>query len=104
MIQFFMMLSVAVGFSAAALAKDHHVTMSAIKYVPEILEIKKGDTVIWKNDDIVPHTVTSEMPKLKFDSGAISPGGEFKLTVKQSGEVVYKCLFHPMMKGKLIAK
>jgi len=36
-----------------------HVAMKNMKFSPAAIEIKKGDTVEWKNDDITPHTATS---------------------------------------------
>ena len=45
-----------------------HVAMKNMKFSPATIEIKKGDTVEWKNDDITPHTATSAT----FDSGSIA--------------------------------
>jgi hypothetical protein len=43
------------------------VTIRNMKFDPPNVEVKKGDTVEWKNDDITPHTATSAT----FDSGSI---------------------------------
>lgn len=96
-------ISAALFLLSAAHAAILHVTIEEIKFNPEVLEVKKGDTVIWKNKDVVPHTVTAEMNagKSAFDSGQIDPGSDFKLKIKAVGEISYKCLFHPTMKAKL---
>lgn len=81
-----------------------HVAIENIKFNPEVLTVKKGDTVIWKNKDLVPHTVTAEgAAKPEFDSGQINPEGEFQQKIKKSGEFRYKCRLHPTMKAKLIS-
>ena len=50
-------------------AKTHTVLIKGFKFVPEQLEVEAGDTVIWKNEDIVPHTATA---KKIFDSKKMS--------------------------------
>ena len=82
-----------------AAGKLHHVEINGVKFIPDALEIHPGDTVIWENKDIVPHTVTAE--DNAFNSGQLNTGAKFKRTFKQAGEVKYKCLFHPVMAGKV---
>ena len=45
--------------------------------------MKVGDTIEWKNADIVPHTVTAV--DKSFDSAAISPGHSWKFIVRTAG-------------------
>lgn len=80
-----------------------HVTIEGMKFHPDVLQAKLGDTVIWKNNDIVPHTVTAQTDKSHpvFDSGMIKPGGEYKLKLKTAGDFTYKCRFHPVMTAHL---
>jgi len=80
----------------------HTVTIKDFKYQPTILTVKVGDTVEWKNGDIVPHTVTAA--DKSFDSGAIGSGGLWKFVAKNSGSFDYTCTFHPNMKAKLIVQ
>jgi plastocyanin len=60
----------------AARPKTHTVTIHGMQFVPANLEVNLGDTVIWQNQDIVPHNATST--RKSFDSGAIEPGGSWK--------------------------
>ena len=70
-------------------------------FVPDIVEISKGTTVIWTNDDGVPHTVTSISGA--FDSGNINPGQTYSYTFNQAGPFEYRCANHPSMThGKVI--
>jgi plastocyanin len=77
-----------------------HVAMKNMKFSPATIEIKKGDTVEWKNDDITPHTATSAT----FDSGSITSDAAWQRTFKEAGNFPYTCTFHPVMKGTIIVK
>jgi len=76
------------------------VAMKNMKFSPATIEIKKGDTVEWKNDDITPHTATSAT----FDSGSIASDAAWRHTFKEAGNFPYTCTFHPVMKGTVIVK
>ena len=65
------------------------------------VEISKGATVTWTNDDGVPHTVTSVSGA--FDSGNIDPGKTYSYTFNQAGTFEYSCTNHPgMAHGKVM--
>jgi plastocyanin len=86
----------------AARPKTHTVTIHGMQFVPANLEVNLGDTVIWQNEDLVPHTATSA--KRGFDSGAIEPGGSWKYVVNKKGSYSYICVYHPTMKAGLIVR
>ena len=77
-----------------------HVAMKNMKFSPATIEIKKGDTVEWTNDDITPHTATSAT----FDSAAIAPEASWRHTFNDAGNFPYTCTFHPDMKAAVIVK
>ena len=77
-----------------------HVAMKNMKFSPGTIEIKKGDTVEWKNDDITPHTATSPT----FDSGSIDPDKSWRHTFSDAGSFPYTCTFHPDMKAAVTVK
>jgi plastocyanin len=77
-----------------------HVVMKNMKFSPATIEIKKGDTVEWKNDDITPHTATSPT----FDSGSIDPDKSWRHTFSDAGSFPYTCTFHPDMKATATVK
>ena len=58
-----------------------YVAMKNMKFSPATIEIKKGDTVEWKNDDITPHTATSAT----FDSGSIASDAAWRHTFTEAG-------------------
>src|SRR5262252_4037418 len=89
---------------AAALAagKTHKVTIEGMKFSPERLEVAAGDTVVWTNKDVVPHTVTASQAKV--ESGEIAPNKSWRFIAKKKGEMPYICRIHPTMKATLVVK
>jgi plastocyanin len=81
----------------------HTVTIDATSFKPASLTIAPGDSVIWVNKDLIPHTATSKKPGI-FDSGDIAPGKSWKHTFKTASGVDYVCIYHPTMKGTLAVK
>ncbi len=73
-----------------------------MKNLPATLIVNVGDTVVWKNDDIVPHTATDRGKG--FDSGSIEPGASWSYAASRKGTYFYYCAFHPNTKGKLIVR
>lgn len=71
------------------------VMIRSMKFDPPVLEVKKGDTVEWKNDDITPHTATAP----SFDSGSIDAEKSWRNTFTEAGAFPYICTFHPDMKA-----
>ena len=81
--------------------KFHTVEIKGMQFVPEVLTVNKGDTVIWINRDIVDHDVT-EQDSNSWTSGKMVPGSSWKMTVAKSGD--YYCSIHVVMKGRLVVK
>jgi plastocyanin len=91
----------AAGFQTKpAAARAHRVQISHFNFQTPTLTVHVGDTVVWKNSDIVPHTVT-DLNKA-FDSGAFAPGASWRLIAKTPGTFHYECTLHPNMEGTLI--
>jgi plastocyanin len=78
------------------------VTIRLMKFSPEQIEIKAGDTVEWKNADLTPHTATA--PTKEFDSGPINPTAVWRQTFAKPGTLPYVCTFHPDMHGVVVVK
>jgi plastocyanin len=77
-----------------------NVKISDYKFDPETININKGDTVIWKNEDPMTHNITSN----GFTSPDLNKGDTFSFTFKDAGTFDYICSFHANMKGKVIVK
>ena len=83
-----------------AALSENTITIDATSFTPANLSIRAGDTVIWVNKDILPHTAT-QSAKNGFDSGMLATGASWKRTFTAKGDVDYVCAFHPTMKGRL---
>jgi plastocyanin len=80
-------------------SKTHTVTIEGMRFHPLVLTAAPGDTVVWINKDVVPHTVTASAG---LDSGTIDAGQSWRYTAgKKTGEIGYVCTFHPTMKATL---
>jgi plastocyanin len=88
--------------NAAAKSKVHTVALRGMNYLPATVTVNVGDTVVWKNEDIVPHTATAR--NKSFDSGSIEPGGFWRYVANKKGTYFYYCAYHPNTKGKLIVR
>jgi plastocyanin len=69
------------------------VVMTDLQFRPATLQVPAGATVLWSNQDVAPHTVTSASE----DSGFIDPGASFTVTVDEP--FAYACTLHPSMTG-----
>jgi plastocyanin len=90
------------GVAAHAAGKTHAVRIEGMRFVPERIEVAAGDTIVWTNKDIVPHTVTAA--EAKVESGELQTGKSFKFVARKKGEMPYLCRVHPVMHGVLVVK
>jgi plastocyanin len=79
------------------------VTIRSLKYFPDTTQIKIGETVDWVNNDLTPHTVTSDNGG-DFNSGSIDVGATWSHTFTQPGTFAYFCTFHREMRGAVVVK
>jgi plastocyanin len=68
------------------------VPLANYAFNPGVLEIPVGTTVIFRNDDPDPHTITSETGA--FDEGQVEEKQEFKFTFTAEGDFPYFCQYH----------
>ncbi len=84
--------------AGAEAAKTHRVVIQGLKYQPETLRVRRGDTVLWVNDDPMPHTVTAAG---HFDSRSIDAGKSWRYVARRAGTYPYVCTLHSNMRGSL---
>lgn len=85
---------------AAAAPVVHTVTIDGFEFHPSTVTVRKGDVVVWRNKDPVPHTATAKDAGL--DSAEIGANGAFRFTAARAGRFEYVCTLHPTMKGVLV--
>jgi plastocyanin len=75
------------------------VHISNFTFGPKMVTVKVGQTVIWTNDDDIPHTVVAT--DKSFRSKVLDTGQSFSFTFTKPGQIAYFCSLHPMMTGKV---
>ena len=83
--------------------RRHVVEISGMKFSPSLLEARRGDTVVWINRDLVPHTATA-VKGAAWDTGTILGSDSTSVVLKQDGELEYLCRLHPVMTAKIIVR
>ncbi|SDC80433.1 plastocyanin/azurin family copper-binding protein [Niabella drilacis] len=73
------------------------VVIEQMKFVPDTITVKKGDTILFVNKDIVPHDVTGV--DQHWASGTLAPGSSWRFVPRQDGD--YFCSIHVVMKGRI---
>lgn len=96
--RFLIAAALAWGASAAAGA-EIKVKIGNFTFQPALVTIHSGDTVIWGNEDDIPHTVTET--GFGFHSEALDTGDAFAFTFRETGEFTYFCSLHPHMVAKV---
>jgi plastocyanin len=79
----------------------HTVEIRGMEFHPAVLTVAAGDTVVWVNRDIVPHTATAT-GRPKWDTGQLTQGQTGRYIARARGTARYACTLHPTMHGKLI--
>jgi plastocyanin len=83
--------------------RRHVVEIRGMAFHPAVLTIAPGDTVVWVNRDIVPHTAAAAGQRgPTWDTGQLRQGEEARYVPHRTGEAPYVCTLHPTMQGKLI--
>jgi len=83
---------------AKYLPQVHTVEIKGMQYQPAELKVRKGDTVVWVNRDLVAHDVTEETSKA-WTSSPIPNGKSWRMKVTKNAD--YFCSIHQVIKGKL---
>ena len=76
------------------------VTIRQIAFQPPIVNAAPGDTIEWRNRDLVPHTVTAR--DSGWDSGNLAPDSSWRLVAPARKSQPYSCRYHPNMHGSVV--
>ncbi len=89
-------------------AGDSDCNITDVCYTPSSLMIKRGTDITLKNNDTLPHTVTSGSmqtgPNDIFNSGLMISNSESTLAgsaLVKDGQYDYFCIVHPWMIGQI---
>lgn len=79
--------------------QTYSVAIAQMKFTPAEISVKKGDTIVFVNLDMVAHDVTEQATKA-WTSSPLAPNESWTLVVTKSAD--YYCSLHEVMKGKII--
>jgi plastocyanin len=96
------LIALALMGASPAQAADMAVKIDNFTFTPDTAEIAVGTTVVWTNDDDIPHALAAT--ERQFKSHALDTGDSFSYTFTASGTYEYFCSLHPHMKGKIVVK
>jgi plastocyanin len=83
---------------AAAAPQNHVVVIDKMKFGAVPAKVRRGDTILWINRDILRHTATAVNKSFDVD---LPPKTQKRMTVGTSGSIAFKCRYHPGMRGLL---
>jgi plastocyanin len=83
-------------------AEDATAKIDNFTFAPARLTVKAGTTVTWRNEDDIPHTVTSATRL--FKSKALDTDDSFSFTFSEPGTYEYFCSLHPRMTGTIVVE
>jgi plastocyanin len=82
--------------------RGHAVAIRGFQYVPATLTVAVGDTVVWTNQDVVPHTATAQ--DRGWDTGSLAAQASGRIVADRAGRQAYLCAFHPGMQAELVVE
>jgi plastocyanin len=77
----------------------HVVTIKRLAFDPGLVVAAPGDTIVWRNEDLVPHTVTARSGA--WGSGNLPPDSTWRWVVAGSDSAAYACTYHTTMHGSV---
>jgi len=86
------------GGSAAAFATEKTISQKGRAFSEAAVTIKKGETLVFVNDDNIAHNIMSTTTGNEFNLGSQAPGASSNVTLSAAGEVSVLCAIHPRMK------
>lgn len=81
-----------------AFAAEQTITQKDKQFSQSAVTIKKGDALVFENDDDVVHNIMSTTPGSEFNLGALQPGSKASQVFSKAGEFSIICAIHPRMK------
>jgi plastocyanin len=77
------------------------VEIRGMQFEPRHIDAHVGDTIVWKNSDMVPHTATASK---ELDTGELKMGEQGRWVVRKAGVIDYLCSYHTTMRGSIAVR
>lgn len=79
-------------------AAEHEIRIKGMAFGSGIGELKVGDVIVWRNDDMFRHTATARDGSFDVD---LPPKSVRRTTLARPGAIEYHCRFHRGMVARL---
>lgn len=83
--------------ATAAFAKDIVIDQKDKTFIPNKVEAKVGDKLVFKNSDGFAHNAYTDNEENEFDIGMQKPGQDVSVELVHPGVVEVECAIHPNM-------
>jgi cytochrome c peroxidase len=80
------------------------VNQKGLQFSVTDLDVKKGQTVVFINDDHTTHNITVTGDGVNVNGGLQPPGAEFRMPFSKPGTYAVTCGIHPKMKLNIVVK
>ena len=101
------LLVAAIAYPVGVMAQsktEHVISQKNRTYAPGKIEINKGESVTFLNDDVFLHNAILEDERMSFDSGSMEEGESLTVKFKKTGTFNVKCAIHPKMNLEVSVK
>jgi plastocyanin len=88
------------GGKAETLAPGKAISMKALRFHPDHVQVPVGQKITWRNDEGSGHDVKADSGA-DFESKTFGKDGTFTWTPTKAGTVKYECTLHPGMEGTI---
>lgn len=95
-------LLAALSLGAVAASTTHTVVIADMKFSPESLTVKSGDTIVWVNKDFFPHNARAQDGS--FGSPDLGTNKNWRYVASKPGTFAYVCTLHPTMKATVTVR
>jgi plastocyanin len=86
---------------AMAAPQTHTIVIERMHFGPVPANLRTGDTIVWVNRDIFRHTATARDRSFNVD---LAPGARGRTVLRRNGAILFYCIFHPGMTGRLAVR
>jgi plastocyanin len=80
------------------------VQIASFKFLPPVIKVRTGGTVVFTNQDKAPHTATDRRDERAFNTDTLKTGETGELRFEEPGTYHYFCVFHPFMEGDIVVE
>ncbi|MGH7576339.1 MAG: cupredoxin domain-containing protein [Longimicrobiales bacterium] len=81
--------------------EENEILMLTNTFSPDDITIDVGETVTWRNNEAIPHTITSEDDEWPNQNVPAEEGWDFTHEFEEAGTYDYECQVHNGMVGTI---